>query len=39
MIESTDFLLWFFIILISMSIICLFIYSFTIPAPEKAINI
>ncbi len=39
MIESTHFLLIFFITLVSVSILCLFIYSLTIPSPEKTINI
>ena len=39
MIESTHFLLGFFIVLVSMSLLFLFIYSFTILTPEKAINI
>lgn len=39
MIESTDFLLGFFIMLISMSMLYLLIYSYIIPKPEKAINI
>jgi hypothetical protein len=39
MIESVDFLIVFFSSLLSVSILCLFIYSLTIPTPEKAINI